>query len=158
MTATGLITFVGIAHPWMCDGNGHLNVRHYMAMFDDASFQLLDGVAGGPATAEAGWADVRCEIDYLQEIRAGSALRIASTLQRVGTSSLSMLHLLTGSSDGSVRARARIVTVRFDLATRQSRPLLPAERSRAEALLDAVASDESATEDRGDSQRERESE
>ena len=123
----------------MCDGNGHLNVRHYMAMFDDASFQLLDRIAGGPATAEAGWADVRCEIDYLREIRAGSALRINSHVERIGTSSLTILHELSGSNDARLRARARIVTVRFDLVARQSMPLRPEERSRAEALLLASA-------------------
>ena len=30
-----------IVHPWLCDVMGHMNVRHYMSMFDDASYQLL---------------------------------------------------------------------------------------------------------------------
>lgn len=34
MTAP-LATFVGVAHPWMCDAMGHVNVRHYAAMLYD---------------------------------------------------------------------------------------------------------------------------
>ncbi|HEV7275888.1 MAG TPA: acyl-CoA thioesterase [Devosiaceae bacterium] len=136
---SGLTTFVGFAHPWMCDAMGHVNARHYMAMFDDASLLLLDQVAAGPISNEAGWADVRCEIDYVTEIRAGTALQITSLVERVGTSSLTMRHLLAGSSDGVAHARAKVVSVRFDLAARRAMPLLPDERRRAEELLGGKA-------------------
>ena len=58
----------GIVHPWFCDVMGHMNVRHYMSMFDDASYQLLAEAAGWHVGAEAwkgkGWADVNHSIDY----------------------------------------------------------------------------------------------
>ena len=38
-------TYRGVVFPWHCDQLGHMNVRHYVAMFDDASFHLL--TAGG---------------------------------------------------------------------------------------------------------------
>ncbi len=54
-----------VAHPWLCDAMGHLNTRHYFAMFDDAPMVLLAQIAG-PAeqafAAERGWADVRNEV------------------------------------------------------------------------------------------------
>jgi len=35
-----------IVHPWLCDVMGHMNVRHYIGMFDDASYQLLADATG----------------------------------------------------------------------------------------------------------------
>ena len=42
----------GIVHPWLCDVMGHMNVRHYMGMFEDASYQLLAEVIGWHSGAE----------------------------------------------------------------------------------------------------------
>ena len=134
MTAA-LTTFGGGAHPWMCDVNGHVNVRHYMAMFDDASFQVLGHVAGADPVAERGWADVRAEIDYVEEIRAGELLTVTSQIERIGNTSLVLLHTLTTTGKTAPHARARVVSVRFDLTRRQATALLPDERTRAEAFL-----------------------
>ena len=136
MSAARLTTFVGVAHPWMCDVNGHVNVRYYMAMFDDASLQLLEHVAGGTnGAAGLGWADVRAEIDYVEEVRGGAALTITSQIERVGRSSLVILHTMTVTGEERTRARARVVVVRFDLDRRKAAALLPEERRRAEPLL-----------------------
>ena len=135
MSNDGTITFTGVAHPWLCDSMGHLNVRHYAAMFDDASFQLLGRVAGhDPAHDSAGWADVRCEIDYRHETPAGTLLTIRSHVEKVGTSSLTYVHVMSGSLDGVVHAQARIVSVRFDLAARRKIELDQPLRKAAEAL------------------------
>ena len=40
------LLYKGIVHPWLCDVMGHMNVRHYMGMFDDASLQLLVETTG----------------------------------------------------------------------------------------------------------------
>lgn len=131
MSESGIITFAGVVHPWMCDAMGHLNVRHYVGMFDDASFQLLGRIAG----TEAGWADVRLEIDYRHETRVGELVTIHSSVEKIGSSSLAYRHRMVGTLDGVLHAEARTVTVRFDLATRSKRPLDAAEREKAEALL-----------------------
>lgn len=135
MNAAGLVTFVGVAHPWMCDAMGHVNVRHYAAMFDDASFQLLGRLTAAMDDDRLGWADVRCEIDYRHEIAAGALLTIHSHVEKLGTSSLTCTHVLTGSFDGPLHAQARIVTVRFDLTTRSKTDLGISVRTNAEALL-----------------------
>lgn len=128
-----LITFVGVAHPWMCDTNGHVNVRHYMGFFDDASFQLLAAIVGDEVEG-LGWADVKCEIAYRREIAPGTPLIIHSQVTRVGRTSVTYAHNLLGSVDEDLRAQAETVTVRFDLAARQAVELEPAARDRAEAL------------------------
>ena len=137
MSETGLVTFAGVAHPWLCDAMGHMNVRHYAAMFDDASFQLLGHVAGVDAAGDAGkgWADVRLEIDYRHETPAGALVTIRSHVARVGTSSITYVHRMSGTLDGVLHAEARTVSVRFDLVARTSIAIDDAMRARAEGLI-----------------------
>lgn len=123
-------TFMGVAHPWQCDTMGHMNVRHYAAMFDDASFQLL-GQLAGPDVEGRGWADIRCEIDYVHETSAGTLLTIVSHVEKLGRSSLTYAHEMRGTVDGAVHARARVVSVRFDLAARAKMDIEDAIRARA---------------------------
>ncbi|ESW82112.1 MULTISPECIES: acyl-CoA thioesterase [unclassified Mesorhizobium] len=118
MTAPGIETYVGVVHPWMCDAMGHLNVRHYVAMFDDASFQLLGRIAAPNLTPTLGWADVRMEIDYAHETAVGTLVTIRSVVEKVGKSSLTYLHEMRGTLDDVLHARMRTVTVRFDLQAR----------------------------------------
>ncbi len=132
-----LVTFVGVAHPWMCDVMGHLNVRHYAAMFDDASFQLLGHIAAEATHpgARVGWADVRTEIDYKDEIEAGSLLTIRSHVVKMGRSSVTFEQVMSGSLDGIVHAICRTTSVRFDLSARASVALDEAMRERASSLM-----------------------
>ena len=90
MSGQSLVTYVGVAHPWMCDIMGHMNVRHYAAMFDDASFQLLGHIAGADSLADTslGWADVRSEVEYKHETKAGALLTICSRVIKTGRSSV----------------------------------------------------------------------
>ncbi|MGX7872579.1 acyl-CoA thioesterase [Mesorhizobium sp. ORM6] len=132
-----IVTFVGVAHPWMCDVMGHMNVRHYAAMFDDASFHLLGHIAGqdGNQAAQTGWADVRTEIDYRHETKAGSLLTIRSHVVKIGCSSVVFEQVMSGSLDGVVHASSRTTSVRFDLVARAAVALDEQMRSRAAAFL-----------------------
>lgn len=132
-----LVTFVGVAHPWMCDVMGHMNVRHYAAMFDDASFQLLGHIAGqdGNQPSQTGWADVRTEIDYRHETKAGSLITIRSHIVKIGRTSVTFEQVMSGSLDGIVHALSRTTCVRFDLTARASVALDEPMRSRAAAFL-----------------------
>jgi acyl-CoA thioester hydrolase len=132
-----LQTFIGVAHPWMCDVMGHMSARHYMAMFDDASFYLLGTLAGVEIRpgARTGWADVRYEIDYRQEVQPGTLISITSRIERIGRSSVTIVHNMDGGLDRLPRAQATAVTVHFDMTAREAAPLPPDIRARAEALM-----------------------
>jgi len=135
LTGRGIVTYAGVAHPWMCDEMGHLNVRHYVAMFDDASFQVLGRIAGPDADKKRfGWADVRMEIDYRHETAAGTLVTIHSYVEKIGNSSVTYVHVLEGTMDGIVRAQAKTTTVRFDLTTRTKITLDDGSRRRAETI------------------------
>ncbi|WP_442582479.1 acyl-CoA thioesterase [Mesorhizobium sp. ASY16-5R] len=135
MSGRSIETYLGIVHPWMCDAMGHLNVRHYVAMFDDASFQLLGRIAGAGAPPTLGWADVRMEIDYTHETAAGTLVTVRSFVEKIGKSSLTYAHEMRGTLDGVLHARMRTVTVRFALDARAKVELEPTAREAATALL-----------------------
>jgi acyl-CoA thioester hydrolase len=136
-----LETYRGVAHPWLCDSMGHMNTRHYAAMFDDASFHLL-GVLGG-LTALAndgfGWADVRHLHEFKHEVESGALIVIRSTLTRIGTKSITYRHEMRGVEADLLHATSEIVSVQFDLRKRAAVALLVPVRARAQALLDAAS-------------------
>ncbi|MDF0600202.1 acyl-CoA thioesterase [Psychromarinibacter sp. C21-152] len=133
----GRATLLSVAQPWQCDQMGHMNVRHYAGLFDDASFQFLGHLAGPDPDEGLGWADVRIETDFCDETAAGTLLTVTTRVEKVGRSSVTYRHAMTDSQTGALKAEARVTTVRFDLAKRRSAPLEDGARARAEALIAA---------------------
>jgi len=137
--AAKLVTYVGVAHPWMCDTMGHMNVRYYMGMFDDASFHLLGHLTGIERDRDIGWADVRHEVDYKHETAAGTLITVRSRVVRIGRTSVTYSHSLAGTQDGELHAEATVISVRFHLVERKAIELDAETRRRAEALLAEAA-------------------
>ena len=114
-----VICYRGVAHPWLCDSLGHLNTRHYMAMFDDA-MQHFFAILGFIPDEDHGWADVKHEIEYAAEIPPGSLVHIDAAIQRVGGKSISYRQrlMLTGSEEEAASCSA--TTVLFSLTERKA--------------------------------------
>ncbi|MDQ0564369.1 acyl-CoA thioesterase FadM [Rhizobium mesoamericanum] len=130
-------TLKAVAHPWFCDAMGHLNVRFYTAFFDDASSFFVGGLGGGAdqlGASHLGWADVRHVVEFREEVRSGGLLRVCSRVIKVGRTSLTFQHELTGPS-GNLHATMEVVSVMFDLLKRQAVPLPANIRTAAEHLL-----------------------
>tara|TARA_B100000745_G_C19982778_1_gene332967 strand:+ start:125 stop:640 length:516 start_codon:yes stop_codon:yes gene_type:complete len=113
-----------VAHPWMCDVLGHLTTRHYMAMFDDASYHLLYDVFGWTGASDAdgkiAWADVRHIIEYRAEVTTGDVLEIRAELIKIGTKSITIFYEMTNLGNNETAATLECVCVLFDLQTRES--------------------------------------
>ncbi|PZQ94943.1 MAG: acyl-CoA thioesterase [Cereibacter sphaeroides] len=131
-----------VAHPWLCDGMGHLSTRHYLGMFDDASYQLFAmlGYDAAAATTEGwGWADVRHELEYRHEIHPGAVLRITGEVRALGRSSITAGFSLIDRSEDRLCAVLTARTVCFDLHARKSRPLPTAIVARIEEIFEGVS-------------------
>jgi len=137
------LLYNGVAHPWLCDAMGHLTTRHYMAMFDDASLHLLAEATGWHTDSNEwkgkGWADVRHEISYKNELQAGALLEITGEITAIGNSSLTayyeMKHkncLEPDKKSQAVAATMTAKTVFFDLKARRSIPLTDKMRTQIE--------------------------
>lgn len=127
-------TFRGVAHPWLCDAMGHMNTRHHCGMFDDALMHFLAMLGyrfSWVQERQEGWVDVQLDMSLHAEVRAGSLLRIASAVEKVGNSSLTVQHRMTDAETDILLATMRSVTVYLDLKTRRSRPLPAAIREAA---------------------------
>ncbi|MHC2303274.1 acyl-CoA thioesterase [Rhizobium mongolense] len=130
-------TIRAVAQPWQCDAMGHMNVRFYTGFFDDASSQFVGRLVGGVehlSAAQLGWADVRHVVEFREEVRSGGLLTISTRVIKIGRTSLTFRHDLTGLR-GNLHATMEVVTVLFDLKARQATTLPDNIRGAAEELL-----------------------
>ncbi|OWU86765.1 hypothetical protein ATO6_04215 [Oceanicola sp. 22II-s10i] len=118
---------------WHCDEMGHMNVRHYLGMFDDAAFVLI-AMIGHVTDDTYGWADVQHTLRYLQETPRGTAIVVTSELVKLGGKSMTVLHRMTDAATGDVLAEAETVTVYFDLKARKAAPIPDHFREALQAL------------------------
>lgn len=134
----------GVVHPWLCDRMGHMTTRHYMAMFDDASYHLLAAIGFRPEHLErgVGFADVSMTIQYRAELLAGALVVVRGGVSHVGRRSFRALYRMK-TLEGRLAAELDSVSAQFDLRARRAIELLPEIRRGAEAML---ASEEGAAE------------
>lgn len=131
-----------VAHPWLCDVMGHLSTPHYLAVFDVATYHLFAAAGASPAKTVKtglGWADVRHEIDYKSEVRAGSLLRVRSEVVKVGGKSVTHRHELLDLDDDTLKATLLAVTVAFDLGARAATAIPDPQRAGFTALIERSA-------------------
>ncbi|KCZ53241.1 hypothetical protein HY29_17330 [Hyphomonas beringensis] len=135
-----ITVYKGVAHPWLCDIMGHMTTRHYVAMFDDASYHFLNEALGWhPEDRSApGWADVKHVIEYNDEVAAGSLLEIQGSIVRLGGKSITSRYEMHNLNKGTLAATLESTSVYFDLAARKSVPIPDELRERAKNYFDDV--------------------
>ena len=113
-----------VAHPWMCDVLGHMTTRHYVAMFDDAAYHMLYEVFGWTGSSDddnkIAWADVNHTIDYKSEVSAGDILEIEAKLRKIGNKSITIYYEMKNLGKNEVAASLQVISVLFDLESRES--------------------------------------
>ena len=122
-------THRAVIHQWTCDHLGHMNVRYYAHIFDDAGFHFWTGIPHAQSIMKAhniGVVVARTTNDFLKEARAGELVVIRSALTRLGTKSLTYTQRMTNVESGDLLATQDAVEVIFDPARRQAAEM-PAE-------------------------------
>lgn len=125
------------------DENGHMNMRYYLAVYDDAGYPFVDSLGLGlevRAANQFGGYDLEHHIHYLREVLLGD--EIAVYLRVVGRSAKRMHYLMfmVNETRGTLASIFECVNAFADLSIRRTAPW-PAE---AAARLDALISDHSA--------------
>ena len=114
--------FKAVAHPWQCDVLEHLTTRHYVAIFDDASYHYLYGLFGWNGNKDAegklAWVDARHTISYLAEVSAGDLLEVSAGIAKIGGKSITINYEMKRLADGEVVAKLESISVLFDLTQR----------------------------------------
>lgn len=129
--------YKGVAHPWLCDVMGHMTTRHYVAMFDDASYHFLSEAFGWRAedSSVPGWADVKHVIEYNDEVAAGCLLEIKAGIVRIGGKSVTLRYEMHNLSKGAVAATLESTSVYFDLTARKAVSIPESLKERAAGFL-----------------------
>jgi len=121
----------GVAHPWFCDVMGHMTTRFYVGMFDDASYHFINETFGSVISETEGWADVKHEIDYLDEVASGDLLEVSGSLIKLGTKSMTVRYEMFNRTKNSVAATLVSTSVLFDLKARKAIAISDAMRDQA---------------------------
>lgn len=121
---TGFVeTFRGVVYPWQCDQLGHMNVQHYVGMFDQAAWHFFSMLGftwiGMKGRAET-FVDARHTVQYKAEQTAGALVAVESAVLRVGAKSVTHLHRMRNVETGQLAATSEIVSVYFHLERRES--------------------------------------
>jgi acyl-CoA thioester hydrolase len=134
-----LLAYKGVAHPWLADVMGHMTTRHYVAMFDDASYHLLYEVFGWSGESVAadglGWADVKHVIEYLGEVGTGDILEIRGGLRKIGGKSITVFYEMRNLSRDELAATLESTSVLFDTRARKAIALTDDMREKASRQL-----------------------
>ena len=124
-----------MAQPWFCDVMGHMNIRHYMAMFDESSYQLLFQVFGWTGnkanSGGLGWSDVKHVIEYKAELLAGDLVEVRGCITKVGTKSIGIRYEMLNSVKNEIAATLDCICVLIDVEARKAVALSKQQRELA---------------------------
>ena len=116
-----------IVMPAHCDAYGHMNVRHYAAMFDEAGWHILTraGVSLTDLRGRGlGSVVASLTIDFHHELTAGQLVVVTGAFTRAGGKSFAYEMRLYEADSMTHCATQKTVEVCFDTARRAS-VLLP---------------------------------
>jgi len=101
------VTYRGAVHLHHLDHMGHMNVQHYVGMFDHATWILIAELG---LTAEwfreqnCGMAALEQNIQYKRELRAGDVIEIHSGVLELGNKTMRITHEMRHFTGGWVAA------------------------------------------------------
>lgn len=116
-------TYRGTIFPWECDFFDHVNVRHYVAKFDEATWQFMAHFGMSPTyfkDTKTGIFNVEHDIRYKKELFSGDLITIKSELLEVGQKYIKYRHVLIKTEINSVAAEMYVRAAHVDLNTRHS--------------------------------------
>jgi acyl-CoA thioester hydrolase len=133
-----LITYRGVVNLSHLDHMGHMNVQHYVGMFDHATWVLFATIgldADWFREQHCGTAALEQNIQYKRELRAGDVIEIRSGILELGNKTIRLVHEMRHAVGGWIAARTTILGCYFDTVARKSVPLPDHVREKAQKLL-----------------------
>jgi acyl-CoA thioester hydrolase len=131
-------TFIGVVYPWHEDQMGHMNVQHYIGMFDGGTWNLFAEVG---LTAEwmkenqRGMAAVQMNISYRKEMTSGDLVEVRSGFLKVSEKKVMFVHEMINRGTGEVTACAEMTGVMLDTTKRKSASIPQETLDKAQKLI-----------------------
>ena len=128
--------------PQWIDEYGHLNMAYYVLICDHATAAFWDAM-NAPKTQEARggaeYAVVETHVNYLDELRRGAAVLVATQLLAADSKRFRIFHRLHEAETGTLAATNEVMALGFDLTTRGAMPFVPPVREALAAALERQA-------------------
>src|SRR5580658_6449503 len=124
------------------DSNGHMNMRWYVAIFDDAGDELHERVGLTPEfhrRHHAGTVDLEHHTHFLKEVIPGDSVAVYSRLVARSPKRLHYLMFLVNENRRNVAAIFECMNAFLDLTTRKTAPFPPEIGEKIDAWLDRDA-------------------
>ena len=126
----------GTVHEWQRDHMGHINIRAYMELFEQACWQfyaMLGLTASRLRDGEVHLAAVQQNIAYQKELFPGDTVVVRTGVLEMREKVLRFRHELCNTETDDVASTCEFTVVCLDPATHRSRafPAIAAERARA---------------------------
>jgi acyl-CoA thioester hydrolase len=118
-------SFRAVVPPSWADPNGHMNMRWYVAMFDDAGDELHERVGLTPdfhRLHHSGTVDLEHHTHFLTEVMPGDAVAVYSRLVARSAKRLHYLMFLVNESNGKLSAIFECMNAFADLTVRKTAP------------------------------------
>lgn len=120
------------------DVMGHVNIRWYMAMFDEAAWGLFASFGMDQAYYEAengGAFALQHFIRYLAEVHSGETVAIRSRLLGRSARRIHFIHFMINETTGKLAASMEVLGSHADLTARRTSPFPPAISDQLDALI-----------------------
>src|SRR6266536_3205315 len=103
------------------DASGRIHYTALFRHFEAAEFEFLRSIGCPYFSMDASFPRIHVECDYLSALRCEDVISITVTVERMGTTSLTLA--FSAALEGRVAGKGKITVVCIDLETHRPRPL-----------------------------------
>jgi acyl-CoA thioester hydrolase len=107
------------------DENDHMNVRHYLAIFDDAGYPMYRMLGLTPealAAVNGGGFDLEHHLHYIAEVRVGDAVAVHVRMLKRSAKRMHYMMFMLNETRGQLAATFECVNSFADLSVRRTAP------------------------------------
>jgi len=141
MTDELVVTYCGVVYPYQCDHMGHLNVQHYVAKFDQATWKVFAMIGVNRTYIQEkklGVAAIRQNITYRRELLPGDTVTIRSGILEINAKQIQLYHEMRNDETGQVAATTLITAIHMDIQKRRACPFPDEILESARGLLVSI--------------------
>jgi acyl-CoA thioester hydrolase len=120
------------------DENGHMNVRWYMVIFDEAGYPLVQRLGLTPEYHQAhgtGGFDLEHHLHYLNEVHIGDEVAVYVRLVGRSAKRIHYMMFMVNQTRGTLAALFECVNSFADLTARKTAPYPPEISAKIDVLL-----------------------
>lgn len=120
------------------DENGHMNMRYYLALFDDAGYGLIEMIGLSLEYHQqhgTGGFDLEHHVHYLAEVAIGDQVTIYARMFNRTAKRIHYLMFMVNNTQGKLAAIFECVNSFADLTARKTAPYPPEIAAQIDAIL-----------------------